>query len=980
MRITITSLLALISLWAGNLQAETFEMGVLETEDLRLLYFEPTETYLAPHAARSFHNSLKFQRDIFDWVPYEETTIALKDFSDYGNAGALASPRNMVLIDIAPASRIMETVPGSERIYMLMNHEMVHVATADGWNQQDRRWRRFFGGKPTATAKHPESVLYSYLTTPRHSSPRWYAEGSAVFMETWMSGGIGRAQGAYDEMVFRSMVRDNAHFYSNLGLVSAGTKSDFQTGTNAYLYGARFLSYLAMEYSPEKVVEWLKRGDDSRRYYASQFKQVFDKPLELAWDEWIEWEHAFQNANLSAVRTTPLTHSEPLVKNALGSISRSYVDEENNTLIGAFRYPGVVAHVGVLSLADGSIDRLTDIKGPMNYLVTSTAFDAKARTLFYTTDNYAYRDLMALDLETGDSRKLIEDGRIGDLVFNQTDRSLWGLRHLNGYVTLVRIPYPYENWIQVKTWPYGQVLYELDISADGEFLSTSMGEVDGKQYLRIFRTDDLLEKKADPIAQFDFGTAVPEGFVFSKDGQYLYGSSYYTGVSNIFRYEVANGDIQAVSNAETGYFRPIPLADGSLIVFEYTGQGFVPVRIDPTPLEDLAAITFLGAEIAAKHPVVRGWTVGSPADIPLDTLTTREGKYRPGREIQFGSGYPVIEGYRDFEAVGWHFVFQDPMLFHSLDVTTTWSWDDDLPSSEKLHASVDYQRLNWRLRYWHNDADFYDLFGPTERSRKGDAFLIGYERTLIYDEPRRLGLSADLNYYTGLDTLPNNQNVQTFFIEDILSLSLGLDYTNTRKSLGAVDHEKGWQWKLGATVDHTKFDTIPGLFGAIDFGFALPWKHSSIWLYNSAGIVDGNRQDPVANFYFGGYGNNYVDDGKVKRYREYNSLPGFEIDEVSGQDFVKSVVEWNLPPIRFEEVGSPGFYLSWARPAIFAGVLTTDPGSSAFERTVSSLGVQLDLNFTVVHRRNMTLSVGYAAGFESGSKLDDEWLVSLKIL
>ena len=38
-----------------------------------------------------------------------------------------------------------------------------------------------------------------------------------------------------------------------------------------------------------------------------------------------------------------------------------------------------------------------------------------------------------------------------------------------------------------------------------------------------------------------------------------------------------------------------------------------------------------------------------------------------------------------------------------------------------------------------------------------------------------------------------------------------------------------------------------------------------------------------AKFYFGGFGNNYVDDGEVKRYREFGSFPGFEIDEVGGQ-------------------------------------------------------------------------------------------------
>jgi hypothetical protein len=42
--------------------------------------------------------------------------------------------------------------------------------------------------------------------------------------------------------------------------------------------------------------------------------------------------------------------------------------------------------------------------------------------------------------------------------------------------------------------------------------------------------------------------------------------------------------------------------------------------------------------------------------------------------------------------------------------------------------------------------------------------------------------------------------------------------------------------------------------------------------------------------------------------------------------------------------------------------------------------VQVDLNFTIVHRLPMTLSFGYAQGWVGGSKFDEEWMVSLKIL
>ena len=966
-------------LLSASAHADPFVLDVVETEDLRLLYLDPLQTYLVPHVGRSFQNSVEFQKEIFDWKPWEPTTLLLTDFYDQGNASAGVVPENTVTLDIAPLGRVFETMPASDRVYMTMNHEMVHIATGDVWNEQDAFWRRALLGKPVPMQQHPESILYFYLAAPRAVVPRWYSEGSAVFMETWMAGGLGRAQGAYDEMVFRSMVRDNAHFYSNLGLVSEGTLVDFQVGVNAYLYGTRFFSYLAYTWSPELVIEWLSRNEESERYYAAQFQQVFGRSLEAAWNDWIEFEHEYQQQNLEAVRQHPLTPTEPLTRQGLGSISRSFVDAERNSIIAAFRYPGVVAHLGEFSLAERSTRRITDIKGPMLFRVTSLAYDPATRNVYYTTDNNDLRDLMVVNLDGGKPRMLMKDARIGDLVFDNANQVLWGLRHQNGLVTLVKIPAPFDTWEQIYSWPYGQEIFDIDISPDGTLLSGSMAEIDSSQHLRVFRLDDLTNGESVPVLEFNFGVAVPEGFVFSPDGRYLFGSSYYTGISNIFRYEIATGDVEAVSNAETGFFRPVPMQDGRLLVFEYTGQGFKPTIIDPVPLEDLSAIRLFGNEIVKKHPVVRQWTVGSPADIPFDALVTHRGKYSPMRELGISAGYPVLEGYRDTVALGYHLDLSDPIGLNGLSATASYSIDNDLPSSERFHADIEYRKFNWSFRYWHNLADFYDLFGPTERARKGDAFIVKYEKPLIYDLPRRLDLEASAAYYANLDTLPNNQNVPTSFSE-LASTWAKLTYENTRKSLGAVDHEKGFRWDVAGYADYADNEFVPKLRAGFDFGFALPFKHSSIWLYNAAGLVDGERDNTLANWYFGGYGNNYVDDGEVKRYREYYSFPGFEIDEISGQDFFKSVLEWNLPPVTFEEVGTPSFYLSWLRASLFAGAMVTDVGDREYEENYATLGVQMDLYFTIVHRLSMTLSVGYAQGYVDGSKYDDELMLSLKIL
>ena len=85
-------------------------------------------------------------------------------------------------------------------------------------------------------------------------------------------------------------------------------------------------------------------------------------------------------------------------------------------------------------------------------------------------------------------------------------------------------------------------------------------------------------------------------------------------------------------------------------------------------------------------------------------------------------------------------------------------------------------------------------------------------------------------------------------------------------------------------------------------------------------------------------------------------------------------------PIRFAEVGSPVFYLSYARPALFAGAML---GRSADGRDyrLHDVGAQVDLAFTVALRLPMTLSLGVARGFGDGAiEGRTEWLASLKIM
>jgi hypothetical protein len=968
---------ALVSV-AAAAEENPLGLSYVETKDLKLIYFDSLG-YLVPHAVRTFTNALAWQRRMYGWEPSEPTVVLLKDLADYGAAATVEVPRNRMFVDVAPMSHAFETDPASERMYSLMNHELVHLAQGDIANDEDRRWRSFFLGKVSPQSQNPESLIYSYLTVPRFTAPRWYLEGGAVFMETWMGGGVGRAQGGYDEMVFRAMVRDNAHFYDPLGLASRGTKVDFQIGVNAYLYGTRFFGYLAYVHSPEKVVAWYRRDEGSARNYADQFQQVFGLPLEQAWQDWIAFEREFQRRNLEEVRRSPITPQKTLTATAIGSISRMYYDETSATIYAAFRYPGVVEHVGALNTRDGSLRPLADIKRAMLYKVSSVAYDPGSATFFFTNDNLAHRDLMAVDIKTGEARMLLEDARIGELAFNPVDRSLMGIRHSNGVAVLVRIPPPYDDWTSVHEFPYENVPYDLDISSDGRLLSASMSEVNGDQFLRVWELEKIMKGDVKPLSEFRFGQSVPESFVFSHDARYLYGSSYYTGVSNIFRYEVATGRIEAVSNAEIGFFRPVPLEDGRLIVLAYTGEGFIPTIIDARPIEDVSAIKFLGAELAAKYPVVTTWQAPPPSTVDEEKLITGRGPWRPLHDQSLVNAFPVLQGYKDSVGIGFHANFEDSLGFGRFGITAAYTPTGDLPSNERGHVEVTGEYLGWRGALSWNRSDFYDIFGPTKRSRKGYAAKLGYDDLLIYDKPRSLELRYDLAYYDKIDTLPNAQNVETTFTR-LVTGEVGLHYTDVRRSLGAVDDEKGWAWSLVATASQALGKITPQIYGTLDVGFPLPIPNSSIWLRSAAGGANGARNSTLANFYFGGFGNNYVDNRSVQRYRDYDRLPGFEIDEVSGLSFVRELFEWNLPPVVFESVGTPAFYLNWLRPAVFATALWTDVANSPRRQDYANAGAQVDLKFNIFHWYEMTLSAGYAVGFQGGKRAGSEWMLSLKIM
>jgi hypothetical protein len=373
------------------------------------------------------------------------------------------------------------------------------------------------------------------------------------------------------------------------------------------------------------------------------------------------------------------------------------------------------------------------------------------------------------------------------------------------------------------------------------------------------------------------------------------------------------------------------------------------------------------------------------SQINLDSLTTATGTYRSLSNFKLDNAYPIVEGYQDAAgadavAGGVRLNFSDRIGTTSLDLTSSYSPDRDLPASERLHLRAVFRHWNWRIAASLNPADFYDLFGPTKTSRTGYGLGLQYSGNLLYDAPRRIGYTLQLAGYGGLKTLPEYQDVAAPY-DKLVSFTGNLSYEYLRRSLGAVDDEMGTTWGLTVRSTYASSSSRARLNLDAAKGLLLPLNHSSLWLRTSAGTaLAGRRSDPLANFYFGGFGNNWVDHRAIRQFRDVESFPGIDINDVGGANYARVQLEWVLPPLRFRRVGIPSFYVRWADLTLFTTGLATDVDDDVLRRELVNVGAQLDVRLVTLSHLDSTISFGFASAWERGLARRSSLMFSFKIM
>jgi len=968
-----------------------------DRDDIKVLFFNKNLSQDIPHMIKMFENGKSLHTGIWNIdtlgrASIEPPMMMVTDWGDDGNGGVSAIPKDLISIGMAPLNFSYFIAPSNERYNHLFKHEYTHIVMSDKTSKQDRNWRKFTGGKFVVEPEHPFSAVWSFLSAPRWYTPRWYHEGIACFMETWLGGGVGRALGGYDEMYFRSVVDSGEELYSVVGLEAEGTTSDFQGGANSYLYGTRFVNYLEYKYGFDKLRSFYNRTDDSKTLFNRQFEQVYGNSLRNEWDAWRTFEEKHQKEQLATIEQYPVTPTVPLYDEALGSMAPPVLDEENNCIYTAVNHPGDFANIVRIDLGTHKLTKLHVVDNPQSYQTCYLALDKKNQRLFWTTQNGKYRGLRIYDIRKKRIVKSLNFQRVSGIVFDNAGGRLYGLFTNEGKEYLCRYDETFENREILYSFPFGLSVFDLDISHDGKTLTATTSGANGEQSLICFDIRDLEKANFTYKTLYTFEDSNLGQFRFAPGDSTMIGSSYYTGVSNIWSLDLKTKELSLLSNTRMGLFSPVAYKKDTIIALEFERNGMRPVLFEGKVLEDANAVTMLGQMAWEAHPEelekLSEYTI-EPKNVSFGEVYDSIRVYSSFKNFKFTGAYPEISGFTDKQAwnnvtpvLGYRFLFQDPLGINSLKMSIGISpWSNNDPKNQ-YHAQLQWKFWQWTLNAAWNPTSFYDLVGPIRSSRKGWQVGLRFDSTYSMLAPASHKYGGSINAYGMMDALPLFQEIETT-ISSFQTAALYYQYSKTRGSFGAVIKESGIETGVDAYTYLAGGKFFPTVNANFDFGFLIPvMRNTCMWIRSAVGQNFGDSGSEFGNEYFGGFGNNWLDYREANRYRSVNTFPGASIDQIKANSYAKILAELNLRPIRYNNFGAINIYPTYTQFSIFGTGLFADPwgGSQLGFRPYANVGIQINTEIVLFKFMKTTWSFGYAHAFGPDGWHNGDWLISLKLL
>lgn len=542
--------------FADNSAAVAWQQGddkwlSFTTEHFQFSYLEAHQVQ-ADRAAIIAEKAWPIITSDLKWEPKDKVQVVMVDDFDFSNGFASPLPYNQMRLFLSPPENMSGLGSYDDWMNLLITHELTHVVHLD-----------MAMGAPSVLRK---ILGRNILTFPHALTPGFMIEGLAVYKETDHQAGYGRGQSTSYEMLMREEVINGI---DDLSQVTVPLR-DWPFGKQ-YLYGYYYYEFLAERYSQQKITEYLNSYSRKLLPFFLQnrtARQTFGKSHEDLWPDFKAWLKLKFTPQIKQIEQQTLVAGKALSNEGLQAdpitanekhyyyLHRNGMDRRSIVRVDANGKKSTVISAG--NIIDMDVTEEDDL------LITRYVFDGDGR---------GWSDIF--QIKNGDETRLTHDQRYRTArwLFPNTnqntnqEKNIVAKRIIGGYSQLDLLTAEGEFIKQLWQGTLDEVVGEYSISHNGEKLIASVKRKQQGWNLEQF---DLNSKQWKKLTNTK---AIESGARFDKGDKSIIFSANYDETFNIYRMNLASGEVQPLSHVMGGAIKPAQVGN-QIFYQDYSARGY----------------------------------------------------------------------------------------------------------------------------------------------------------------------------------------------------------------------------------------------------------------------------------------------------------------------------------------------------------------------------------------------------------------------
>ncbi len=546
------------------------EWKTISTEHFDV-HFHAGEEWTGAETARIAEEIYKPITDVYGYEP-KRVHLILLDTEDYANGAAYYYDNKIEIWATNLEFHLRGTTPWLRNV---ITHEFTHIVSIQASMKMPLRIPAlYFQAVDFENEKRPDVItgypdlIVSYPITGT-VVPAWWAEGVAQYQSPALQTDC---WDTHRDMILRAAVtEDRMMTYDQMGFLGHRSIGNEQV----YDHGFGLVRYIAATYGPEslnRTAEYL--GKWNRLTIDGALKEATGKTGEQLYRDWKAYLAARYDRMLVDVRANV---REGTVLSDDGFMTLDPAFSPDGRRVALLSNEGSDYASTSLYTIDRDGKHFDQIEGGVS---SGASFSPDGSTLLYAkhtrVDAYGARvsDLYTYTFANKKEKRLTHKLRAAEPQWSPDGRSLVCVLNQDGTHRLATMNADGSGLKVIRPAVGGVQMYTPSYSPDGTRILFGIFEkgtrdiasvaVDGSDFrVEIQSPNDERDARWTPDGS---------GIVFASDR---------TGIFNLYRIDLATGDVTQLTNVVGGAFMPDLARDGTLVYSEYTAKGYRAMTLAP---------------------------------------------------------------------------------------------------------------------------------------------------------------------------------------------------------------------------------------------------------------------------------------------------------------------------------------------------------------------------------------------------------------